>query len=156
MPHSAQAQVVAPWLHLLRKAVDASGQDYNLRYLWTIVSPSTPVQEFLSYSIYHISHRTTHLMLSSKATENRIPLLFLIFCDAIMLIPIWMWSGSLSYWMLKKKLKNYCHNFSLCVIVVVSVTWVCETSLMYVISLLGSVFAFIWLAVDSTTYIVFI
>jgi len=62
-----------PWLHLLRKALDASGQDYNLGYLWTIVSPSTTVQEFLSYAIYHIAHRTTHLMLSNKATENRIP-----------------------------------------------------------------------------------
>jgi hypothetical protein len=72
MPHSAQAQMVVPWLHLLRKALDASGQDYNLGYLWTIVSPSTAVQEFLSYSIYHIAHRTTHLMLSSKATENTI------------------------------------------------------------------------------------
>lgn len=72
MPHSAQAQMVVPWLHLLRKALDASGQDYNLGYLWTVVSPSTPVQEFLSYSIYHIAHRTTHLMLSNKATDNRI------------------------------------------------------------------------------------
>jgi len=72
VPHSAQAQMVVPWLHLLRKALDASGQDYNLGYLWTIVSPSTAVQEFLSYSIYHIAHRTTHLMLSNKATENTI------------------------------------------------------------------------------------
>ena len=51
-----------------------------------------------------------------------------------------------------KKLKNYYHyNFSLCVIF--SVTRVYETSLMYVISLLGSVFAIILLAVDSTTYV---
>lgn len=73
MPHSAQAQMVVLWLHLLHKALDASGQDYNLGYLRTIVSPSTPVQEFLSYSIYHIAHRTTHLILSIKATDNRIP-----------------------------------------------------------------------------------
>ena len=73
MVQSAHAQMVVPWLHLLCKALDASGQDYNLGYLWTIVSPSTPVQEFLSHSIYHIAHRTTHLVLSNKATENRAP-----------------------------------------------------------------------------------
>lgn len=38
-----------------------------------LLEPSTPVQKFLSYSIYHIAHRTTHLMLSNKTIENRIP-----------------------------------------------------------------------------------
>jgi hypothetical protein len=117
--HSAQAQRDAPWLHLLPKALDASGQDYNLGYLWTTASPSTPVQEFVSYPIYHIAHRTTHLMFSNKSTYNRIPAVdsdILWRNNANSYIRVIRITKLLNAVKTKKKKKYFYDTFSLCVI----------------------------------------